>query len=118
MIGKKRGDRTWPEKITFGDKYGPAMKIKTQAEADTYFERCVTHTMSSFGLSRDKAEETERMNLGYFAGYYDDETRARIEKLFRCAHPFFGSIAKNGTPTPEEAFAAGKRLAAESIEKV
>ncbi len=92
--------------ITIGDKYEPAMALLTQAEADAYFEELVAHTMS-FGKSRAEAEAIERANLGYFAGYYSNETRERVEQLFRCAHPIFGSIAANGPPTAEQAFQAG-----------
>ena len=95
-----------PDHITYGDKYGPAMTLMNQAEADAYFERCVQHCMR-FGKSRVEAEAIERSNLGYFAGYYSHETRARVERLFRCAHPLFGAIAEKGPPTAEEAFAAG-----------
>lgn len=102
-----------PQKISYGDKYGPAMKMTDQAEATAYFERLVDHQMS-FGSDRAKAEETERSNLGYYAGYYDNETRERVERLFACAHPIFGAIAKEGTPTPEQAFQAGIDLAKRS----
>jgi len=34
-----------------------------------------------------------------------------VERLFRCSHPIFGSIAENGEPSPEEAFNAGVDLA-------
>lgn len=95
--------------ITFGEKYETAMEIKTQQEADEYFEACVEHCMG-FGRTREEAEEVERSNLGYFAGYYDDETRARVEALFKCAHPVFGSIKEKGQPTAEEAFGMGKNL--------
>lgn len=94
------------EDITIGDKYRPAMAIQTQEEADRYFEECVAHAMAH-GYSREEAEKIERVNLAYFAGYYDNETRERVERLFRCAHPVFGSIAENGAPTPEEAFNMG-----------
>lgn len=94
------------EKITIGEKYGPAIKITDQAEADRYFEQCVEHSMS-FGQTRANAEQVERSNLGYFAGYYSGETRARVERLFRCAHPIFGSVAECGEPTAAEAFKAG-----------
>ena len=97
-------------KITIGDKYGPAMQITDQAEADAYFEKCVKHCMS-FGKDRVEAESIERQNLGYYAGYYSDEVRRRIEQLFRCAHPIFGAISKVGAPTPEEAFQAGVDMA-------
>lgn len=96
------------EKITYREKYGPAMEIMDQGEADTYFEKCVKHTMS-FGKSREEAESIERQNLGYWAGYYDVETRLRVEQLFACKHPFFGK-AEDGEPTPEEAFEMGKQL--------
>jgi len=100
-----------PAQITIGQKYGPAMEITEQAQATEYFERCVEHCMN-FGKSRDEAEAIERANLGYYAGYYNNETRMRVERLFSCAHPIFGSIADKGIPTPEEAFEAGRKLAA------
>lgn len=93
-------------KITYREKYGPAMLIKSQEEADQYFAMCVEHTMS-FGSSRDEAEQMERSNLAYYAGYYDNATRKRVERLFHCAHPVFGSIAENGAPSPAKAFAVG-----------
>jgi hypothetical protein len=95
-----------PEKITVGEKYGPAMEMTDQSTADAYFEELVTHSMR-FGKTRKEAESLERSNLGYYAGYYSSETRARVERLFRCAHPVFGSIETNGQPTVDEAFAAG-----------
>lgn len=98
--------------LTIGDKYQPAMDIRDQDKADAYFEKLVMHSMS-FGKTREEAEEIERSNLGYFAGYYDDETRRRVEKLFRCEHPIFGAIVKNGRPTPKEAFEAGLKWARE-----
>ena len=93
--------------MTIGELYGPAMKITDQAEADKYFEMLVSRQEKEFGNSRAKAEEIERQNLGYYAGYYDAETRARVETLFRCRHPVFGSIAENGSPTAAEAMNAG-----------
>lgn len=58
-------------------------------------------------MLKSQAIEIAKSNLGYFAGYYDDDTRRKIEKLFLCSHPIFGSIEKNGAPTSEEAFNAG-----------
>ena len=100
-----------PKNLTIGQKYHPAMEITEQAEADAYFERCVEHSMRYGGRTREEAETIERANLGYFAGYYDSETRARVERLFRCAHPIFGPIAQNGSPTPEAALLAGAMAA-------
>jgi len=61
-------------------------------------------------LTREKAEENCRSSLGYYAGYYSNETRERVERLFKCAHPIFGSIRTEGAPTFQKAFAAGKKL--------
>lgn len=77
--------------ITIGEKYRPAMEITDPQQAAAYFEECVQHMMT-FGHNRQEAENIERANLGYFAGYFDDATRARVEKLFQCAHPIFGPI--------------------------
>lgn len=77
--------------ITIGQKYDPAMKIADQEEADWYFELCVEHCMS-FGNDRQKAEEIERGNIGYYAGYFDSETQQRVQKLFGAIHPIFGRI--------------------------
>lgn len=105
-----------PKKLSIGDKYGPAMSITDQAKADAYFKLCVDHTMT-FGKTRPEAEEIERFNLGYYAGYYDNTTRARVERLFRCAHPIFGAVAERGQPTSEEAVQAGIDLATKIRDK-
>ena len=92
--------------ITIGEKYRPAMEITDQVEADAYFEMCVEHTMR-LGKSRQEAEKIERSNLGYYAGYYDHETMARVNRLFHTQHPIFGKTI----PTAEEAFEAGRKNA-------
>ncbi len=99
-----------PDRMTTGEKYGPAMEITDPKEAQEYFEECVIHCMRD-GMAREEAETIERSNLGYYAGYYNPETRARVERLFNCAHPFFGAIATQGAPTPTEAFELGKSFA-------
>jgi len=97
----------FPAAISIGDKYDPATKIADEAAADAYFARCVEHTMRVAGVGQDEAVSIEKANLGYWAGYYDNETRARVERLFRCAHPIFGAIAERGPPSPAECLAAG-----------
>lgn len=97
-----------PEKITYGDKYGPAMDMTNQEEADGYFEILVLHSMENFGKTREEAEAVERSNLGYYAGYYDSETSERVQRLFNCSHPIFGKVDE--FPTAEEAFEMGMSL--------
>lgn len=100
--------KSFPDNATIGEVYGPAMEITTQEDADAYFQILLEHGMKlEPDLSREKAESNLRSNLGYFAGYYSHETRERVERLFKCRHPVFGSIKENGVPTPEEAFAKG-----------
>lgn len=101
---------TFPDKITIGDKYGPAMQITDPAEALEYYEACVEHTMRVTEQpalkSREAAEKCERENLGYYAGYYDVTTQERVEKLFGAAHPVFGST-KGPQMTAQEVFDRG-----------
>jgi len=91
---------------THKQKYEPAMKITEQAVADTYFEELIEYQMTFGGTTREQAEEIERQNLGYFAGYFDHETRLRVEALFHCKHPVFGA-ATDGEVSPMQAMAIG-----------
>ncbi|MFA5418784.1 MAG: hypothetical protein WC341_10020 [Bacteroidales bacterium] len=112
------------EKPTYGDLLEPAMHITDQADADQYKEayiRFIKAHIISDAIKEGKtteeidlnsraysqrAEEVANSNLGYFAGYYDDAIRERVERLFHCSHPVFGAI-KDGSPTPAEAFKMG-----------
>jgi hypothetical protein len=64
-------------------KYEAAMRITTQAEADVYFEKLVADSMVAHGLGRQEAEICERVNLGYWAGYYRSEIRRRVDASTR-----------------------------------
>ena len=81
------------DQVTIGEKYTAAMSISDPFEAGAYFERCVTHTMRVRSCERREAETIERLNLAYFAAYYTNETRARVESLFHCVHPIFGAVS-------------------------
>lgn len=115
MKGDSMNDRN---ARTYADLYGPAMTITTQAEADACLESLVDYMLArpSADYTREAATAMVRQNLGYYAGYYGSDTRARVERLFKCAHPVFGAIAERGQPTPAEAYAAGVRLADERAE--
>jgi hypothetical protein len=62
----------------------------------------------------DSARKLLASNLGYFAGYYDNETAAKIMKLCRTVHPIFGSSEQMAKITPEKAFEMGKKLGAKA----
>lgn len=93
-----------PKATTVGDIYGPAMKITEQAEADEYLLSLVACKAAREGITMRQAMSMARQNLGYYAGYHDEGTRRRVEELFHCSHPVFGSIE----PTPGEAFEMGR----------
>ncbi len=97
----------WDAHCTWADLLKPAMSIKTQKAADHYFESAVQFGMKRHGKSREASILWMKANLGYYAGYYDSETMARVNRLFNTAHPVFG----NEYPTSEQAFAAGVKLA-------
>lgn len=101
------------ETMTRGEVLGPAMKITDQADADQYLNDYVAFTQNALDIKPRTdgmtAIQIAKINLGYFAGYYGNKTRERVERLFKCQHPIFGSITKNGPPTAREAFEAGKR---------
>lgn len=91
------------------DLYRQAMEATDQATADRIFEQCVQqHLKARPQDDRERAEFVQRSNLGYFAGYYDSETRRRVEKLFKAVHPVFGSIEKHGEPSADLAFKMGQ----------
>jgi hypothetical protein len=98
-----------PRDVSRAEKYDPAMKVETQQQADDYFVLLLEHCLrcNPPSMTRQEAEKIERSNLGYWAGYFPDETRKRVERLFKCEHPIFGSIAKNGAPTAAQAYAMG-----------
>jgi hypothetical protein len=105
----------FPTHATMGELYDPAMKITDQDEADAYFQGLVKWHVERWGKLPAEAETIVKSNLGYYAGYWDADTRRRVERLFKCEHPVFGSIAKNGQPTPEAAFAAGVKAGLTTI---
>lgn len=86
-------------KLTIREKYGPAMEITDRAEAEEYFKACVEHMMDNNPqMSQEEAIKIEKSNLGYFAGYCDQETRERVESLFNAVHPIFGPAEIKRTP--------------------
>lgn len=112
--------------MTYGQVLDPAMKITDVDDATQYLQSYIeylipyvvdTHKDQDEDFIYDEAVRIAKHNLGYYAGYYDDKTRKRVEKLFNCSHPIFGSIESNGTPTAQQAFELGKSLATQKIRK-
>jgi len=100
--------------LTYKEAMEPAMEITDQADADQYLAAYVAYIEE--GLKENPRDSTLRSmtplemakeNLGYYAGYYSNETRTRVEKLFKTKHPIFGSIATEGAVSADEAFIKG-----------
>lgn len=115
------------KELTYGQILDPAMKITDKDDADQYLESYVSYLIPYvIDNNKDKDDifiyeesvKIAKYNLGYYAGYFDNSTRERVEKLFNCSHPVFGSIATNGEMTALEAFNLGKTLALKKIREV
>ena len=84
-------------------------ELKTAGEVFDAALACADDEAEAFlRLHADECKDcggmaTAKSNLGYFAGYYSEETRREIERKFGAIHPVFGSA----TPTPKEAFELG-----------
>jgi hypothetical protein len=72
----------FPDRITNGDKYGPAMDVKTVEEAQEYFDACVRHMMRVKPCDKHEAEHIERTNILWWSGYYGEERRKRVKELY------------------------------------
>lgn len=92
--------------LTYGECLHPAMKITDEDDAKQYFEAYLAFQKENMkdATGQYTAEQICKINLGYFAGYYDNETQQRVNRLFCTTHLIFGS----SEPTPEEAFECGK----------
>jgi hypothetical protein len=99
-----------PDRVTYGEKYGPAMKVETVERAAEYFNACVEHTMRlNSKLTREEAESMERTSIGYWSGYYGREMMKKVRVLYGFGHPY---IDENDTPEQiiEKGMKLGERL--------
>jgi hypothetical protein len=75
------------EPMTVDERLDPAMVITDQGDADDYFAALVKwqelHKVAD-------AETVVKANLGYYAGYMSDSTRARVESLYSTRNPILG----------------------------
>lgn len=79
-----------------------AMNANTPQEADEIFEALVGLFVKE--MPRNRAEKEVRRQIGYNGGRMSNTSRAKIERLFKCEHPYFGKMAEMGPPSPEEAY--------------
>ena len=93
-----------PNEASIGEVYGPAMEITTEEAAQEYLEALIERYLRLFPEdTHEQALACELSNLGYYAGYYDDMTRFRVQRLYGATHPIFGGTR----PSTDEALQAG-----------
>lgn len=99
------------------DLLGIAIKITDPVEAKQYLRDYTKWIQDAIDKDPerkgDNAEQIAKSNIGYFAGYYDNKVRERVEELYSCSHPVFGPIKERGAPGPEMAFEMGLMLGEE-----
>ncbi len=95
------------ELLTFGECLDPAMEITDQDEANKYLEDFILYTMKYVGK---EAERICKINLGFWAGYFDKETRDRVQLLFKCEHPIFGVADFTALEILEMGIKEGERI--------
>lgn len=114
------------ETLTVGECLSPAMEIKDPETAKQYLKDYIAYMKDNIGWTQEENnvwlgdlkisnyalddlsfESIAKCNIGFYAGYYDNETRERVEKLFDCGHPVFGKIAELGLPSQEESYECG-----------
>lgn len=100
--------------LNVGECLDPIFKITDRKDAKQYKASYVAYIQEHLdkepGNMDKSAMNIANSNIGYYAGYGSNEDRKRIEELFDCAHPIFGSIKEKGAPTSAEAFEMGKEL--------
>lgn len=85
-----------------------AMLCDTQDHADALLARMEADLLSrNPNMTQAEASYQLRRSIGYLAGRYSHEARARVEKLFKTAHPILGSIRFNGPPSAQQAMQLG-----------
>lgn len=98
------------EKLTYAECLNPAMEITDPAEAKQYLRDYIAFIQKYLDKEprgdNVTAEEIAKKNLGYWTGYQDNKTAARVMELFDCSHPIFGKAR----PSAKDAFEAGKKM--------
>lgn len=95
----KRFNESGKSILTLGEALDPAMEITTKVEADLFLLDYMDY-LAPFNKEMDRydLENLAKYNIGYYSGYFDIETRKRVEELFECKHPILGSYTTTYTP--------------------
>ncbi len=73
-----------PAGATVREKYSPAIIVEDAEKADAYFAALVAHTLAAHpALTREEAEQVERVNLRTWLVRVSAEDRERVKALYR-----------------------------------
>lgn len=87
------------------------MLTEDKDEADKLIKGLIKRRVELAKVSEEEARKIELHNIGYYAGYYNQETRKRVEILFDAPHPILGSYKEK--LTSRQIFEIGAALAVE-----
>lgn len=77
--------------------YEQAVLETDPARAALLFEALVEKIGAAHGLNPGDAQAQVKRNLGYTAGWYSEETRERVERLYGAVHPVLGPVSRHLT---------------------
>ena len=104
------------EKILTLDKiFEQALAVVDKVDAEAFLNQYADYIKCLNPVAVDPMK-IAKINLAYWAGYYDHPTRLHVENLFDCVHPVLGK-ATEIPPTAQECFDAGLRFAREGIDE-
>ena len=93
------------------------MKYKDM-DLDTY-PKIIDYALSMEGDEQEKFVKVYAatgpyalQNVGYYSGYSGAEKMAKIQEIFKTAHPIFGRTI----PTAEEAISMGKKMGCAALD--
>lgn len=73
------------------NNYSKVCEAKTKKEMQRRFNLLLKQTSKKFGGTEESYLKQQLANIGYFAGYYNDEKiRKRVLKWLGAIHPIFG----------------------------
>ena len=94
---------------SYREQFDSALACNTKEEAELWMEKEVDYYVKKYGESPTEAASIIKTNLGYMAGYYDDDSAKKIHHLFNAVHPIFGTSTYHLDMTAKEAFELGKK---------
>lgn len=87
--------------------FDAACRVQLPQDADLFTNLVALERLKTERESLDAARDWARQAICYWAGYFSHEVRLRVEELYGCVHPIFGS-ATQGRMTAERAYEIGR----------